>query len=85
MSKVKAKKKNCTTISTTMALSTKKYKKAKRKKYGGNAVKNAVEDVKIKRNALLPPNDSQQFSTNWKNLQEVKMSILYHPDSTPIK
>ncbi|XP_023663730.1 RNA exonuclease 4 isoform X2 [Paramormyrops kingsleyae] len=71
MSKVKVKKKNCTTISTTMPLSAKKHKKAKRKKYEGKAVKNAVEDVKIKSNALLPPKDSQQFSTNWKNLQEV--------------
>ncbi|XP_048876485.1 RNA exonuclease 4 isoform X2 [Brienomyrus brachyistius] len=74
MSKVKAKKKNCTTISTTMPLLTKKHKKAKRKKYGGKAVKNAVDDVKIKSNALFPPKDSQQFSANWKNLQEVLKS-----------
>ncbi|KAL4617437.1 hypothetical protein GN956_G21164 [Arapaima gigas] len=75
MSTVKTKKTNSDVTAKILQSSPQndkreKKKKTKKKKHLENAKKKVSAKALIKNNVVLPPKNSQQFSANWKTLQE---------------
>lgn len=85
MSEVKSRKKNCSTTQQQQSSSVQQNTaKQKRKRWMVEKYKKKkpptvekVAEKSQKPDKLMPPTDGQQFSTNWKKLQEVNCLLFY--------